>query len=712
MVSLFDLYALTNVARGNSIMYLQSTITECGLCCLGYISEKYGSAFEMSELRTRFAISLQGSTLPELVRIAATLGLAARPLRLELEELSSLQTPCILHWEMSHFVVLLGTTRKGIRIFDPAKGEKSLTYVQVSSKFTGVAIELRPSHEFSAQKPRPPISIKSLIGKISGLRRSLVQMAVLAIALQIFSLLSPMIIQWVVDGAIVSGDKGFLTILCIGFILISIIRIGLEALRSWLSVVLSLQFHLQWAGRITGHLLKLPLNWFELRHVGDVVSRFDSMKSIQQTLTGKIVDIFLDAAFGLTIIAVMFIYSPQLSAIVLFAVVLYALIRILPHGRFHQLNDESLVHEAKANSHFLESVRAVQTVKLSGLEDQRRSRWLNLFVDGANRRVLSQKMSIGFSAGYGIVFAMESIAVLGYGAYMAIDGVLTVGMLMAFTAYKDDFSSRMQRLIDNVMALKMLSLHVERLADIVLTAPEKLETGQGADRSLKHVIDRLVEIEFRNISYRYGADSPWVLKELSFTINAGEHVAIIGPSGCGKTTLAKILLGLLPPTEGEIFINGVPLTLVGLGAWRKITGAVMQEDLLFSGSLQDNIAKFSDVIDVAKIERSARLSAVHSEIVKMPMGYLTLVGDMGSSLSGGQKQRVLLARALYSSPSVLVLDEATSHLDIERERLVNEAICCLKITRIAIAHRPETIAMADRIIDMTSASSEFKFRIS
>jgi ATP-binding cassette subfamily B protein RaxB len=683
-------------------MYLQSTTTECGLCCLGYVSAAYGATYEMSELRSRFAVSIQGTTLNEIISISSSIGLAARPLKAGLEELASLQRLSILHWNMNHFVVLLSAGRKSIRIFDPAKGEKHLTYEQASSQFTGIAVELTPSELFEVQKPRSPVSIRSLIGRVSGLKRSLIQIGVLAVCLQAFSLLTPIAVQWVIDGAVVSGDKGFLFVLCLGFALVSLIKIFLESARNWLSIVLGLQFQLQWSGRLIGHLFKLPLNWFELRHIGDVVSRFDSMKSIQQALTGKLIETFIDAGFGITVLIVMLLYSPTLSLIVLLAIISYALMRIIPHGKFHQINDETLVHEAKAQSHFLESIRAVQTVKLSGLEDQRRARWMNLFVDAANKRVTSQKMTIGFSAGYGLVFAIESVAVLGIGASSVIDGTLTIGMLMAFIAYKDDFSSRMQRLVDNGMSLRMLSIHTERLSDIILATPERLQPNLSKSLDNNEEVTTGVVIELKNVSYRYGGESPWILKNINLTIGASEHIAIVGASGCGKTTFAKILLGLLQPTQGEILINGAPLDQYGVSKWRKLTGAVMQEDLLFSGSLQDNIARFNEAIDLDRVKRCAVLAAIHDDIVKMPMRYQTLVGDMGSSLSGGQKQRVLLARALYSAPEVLVLDEATSHLDVEKEHQVNSEIRKLNVARIIIAHRPETIAMAERVIHMPS----------
>ncbi|MCY1516098.1 Toxin RTX-I translocation ATP-binding protein [compost metagenome] len=381
----------------------------------------------------------------------------------------------------------------------------------------------------------------------------------------------------------------------------------------------------------------------------------------------------------------------------------YAAIRLSTHSAFHRLSDEAMTHEAVAQTHFLESLRAMQSIKIAGLEAQRTSRWSNLMVRAVNKRMLANRMTLGFSASYSLLFGLETVAVLGAGAYMTVQGSLTVGMLMAFISYKDEFSSRMQRFIDNFMSMRMLRLHVERLSDIVLAEPEKT-TGAMPER-FDSSDWPAPEIHLDNVSFRYAEGTDWVLKDVNLTLRAGEHVAIVGPTGCGKTTLAKIILGLLEPTTGTVRVGGHPLTHVGLANWRRHIGAVMQDDQLFSTSLKENIAGFDEEIDMRRVQAAAAAAFIHEDILAMPMGYDTLNGDMGSSLSGGQRQRLLLARALYRQPCVLLLDEATSHLDVDKERQVNDSICRLPITRITIAHRPETIAMSERVIDLTRLQS-------
>jgi ATP-binding cassette subfamily B protein RaxB len=337
-------------------------------------------------------------------------------------------------------------------------------------------------------------------------------------------------------------------------------------------------------------------------------------------------------------------------------------------------------------------------LKLFGGEPARHSRWQNLVVDVQNRDVRTARLDIGYATASRLIFGIENLAVLWLGARLVLDGQgsgsFTVGMLFAFIGYKTQFATRMPALVDRCVELKMLGLHAERLADIALHEPEPIAFP---GRDLAHLPPR---IELRNVSFRHGDGEPWVLRHVDTTIEPDDHVAITGPSGAGKTTLLKIVLGLLKPTEGEVLYGGIPVHRLGEANVRRQFGTVMQDDVLLAGSLADNIAFFEPQPDAARIEACARAAQVHGDIACMPMGYHTPVGDLGRGLSGGQRQRLLLARALYRRPRVLLLDEATSHLDIAGERAVMQALAHLRLTRIVIAHRPETIAGAARVLEL------------
>jgi ATP-binding cassette subfamily B protein RaxB len=360
-----------------------------------------------------------------------------------------------------------------------------------------------------------------------------------------------------------------------------------------------------------------------------------------------------------------------------------------------QAQHEQIAHAAKQQTSFLETVRGIQSVKLFSRTLHRHTVHQNLLVDNFNAGIRLQRLTIVYQAARGALFGVENIAVIWLGALLVMDGRFSVGMLFAFIAFKLQFVTRISAFTDKALEFRMLGLHAERVADVALANTESESAYEGITHGLR------ADIELRNVSFRYSSLEAPVLQNVNLTIAEGESVAIVGPSGCGKTTLLKIILGLLEPSEGDVLVGGVSLKQLGT-AHREMIGTVMQEDDLFAGSIADNISFFDAEPNRERIEECARLAAIHNDIVAMPMGYNTLIGDMGTTLSGGQKQRVLLARSLYKQPRILALDEATSHLDVTCERSVNESVRALKLTRIIIAHRPETISMAGRVIALSN----------
>lgn len=683
---------------------LQTEAAECGLACLGMVAGWYGYHTDLPTLRRRFSISLKGATLKQLIDIAGALELGARPLRLELEELGELKLPCILHWDLSHFVVLTRVTERGITILDPACGEARLSLAEASKHFTGIALELTPSPNFRKKREEQSINLRALFGRVVGLRKSLIQILLLALALEVFALISPFFMQWVVDGAITSADRDLLLVLALGFALLMLVQTAIGLARSRVVLFMSTHLGLQWNGNVLAHLLRLPAMWFEKRHMGDIVSRFGSVGAIQHTLTTSFVEAILDGVMAVAVLAMMLFYSVSLTLIVAASLLVYGLLRWAAYRPLLQASVEQIVLQAKASSLFMESVRAITSIKLFNHEEERRARWMNATVDATNRQLATEKMMIGYRVAHGLLAGTENILIVYLGALAVMDGAFSVGMLFAFVAYKGTFSARVAGLIDKFVELKMLRLQGERLADIVLARPET--QGFGVEREIEDLT-----LEAKNLSFRYGDAEPWVIRDLNLTVAPGESLAIAGPSGCGKTTLLKILLGLLPPTEGEIRVGGIRIEQLGTRQYRKLIGAVMQEDQLLAGSIGENIAFFDLKPDQQRIEDCARLAAVHDEIMAMPMGYATLIGDMGTAISGGQKQRVLLARALYKQPKLLFLDEATSHLDVQRESIVNAGVRGLKLTRVIVAHRPQTIASAERVIVLEGGKIKQDLRV-
>ena len=675
-------------------MILQTEAAECGLACMAMVAAHHGLQSDLPTMRRRFSVSLKGMTLADMVRVAGQLQLNARALRVEMTHLPELAMPCVLHWDLNHFVVLEEVRRGVAVIHDPARGVRRVPLAEVSKHFTGVVLELTPQADFKPQTERQSVTLRQLLGRVTGLRRSLLQIFTLALALEGFMLLAPFFMQWVVDSVLVGLDRDLLVTLGLGFGLLVLITVATGAIRSWAVLHLSTTLNLQWLSNVFAHLMRLPVSWFEKRHTGDVLSRFGAVQKIQQTLTTSFIEAMLDGVLVVVTLAMMLVYSGTLTAIALASVVVYAALRWAFFRPLRDATEESIIFEARRSTHFLESLRGVQSIKLFNRQEERQARFMNLVVDAMNANIATRQLDLMFGVGHKLVFGLERIAMIWVGALLVMDHTFSVGMLFAFIAYKEQFAQRVSALIDKVVEVKMLKLQGERLADIVLAEPEP--QAEFAPR----VHELPASIELQGLRFAYADSEAEVLRGLTLSIEPGESVAIVGPSGCGKTTLLKLMLGVHTPGSGEIRVGGQPLRQVGLRAWRDMIGSVMQDDQLFAGSIADNISFFDIDADPDWIEDCARIAAVRDDIVAMPMGFHTLIGDMGASLSGGQRQRVLLARALYKRPKILFLDEATSALDVEREREVNQAIKQLDLTRIIVAHRPETIASASRVIVM------------
>lgn len=678
---------------------LQSEVAECGLACLAMVACHHGFRTDLPALRARFNVSLQGADMGHIADYAERIKLNARPLRLEVDEIRELKTPCILHWDLNHFVVLKSAHPKHITIHDPAVGVRRLSYAEVGKHFTGVALELTPAMDFKCVEEQRHVSLTSLIGSVQGLWQSFSLVFIMALALEAFALLTPMFNQWVVDEALVSADRGMLNVLALGSLLLMLTQAAVSQARSWTIMYLSTHLNLQWIGNVFNHLLHLPLVWFEKRHLGDVVSRFGSVRAIQRTITNGFIGAMLDGLMAIATFVMMLFYSPLLSLVVILTVILYALLRTVAYLPLREASTEGLFLAAKEQTCFLETIRAIQAIRLYGREKDRRNRWLSLMVDVMNRGVRTQKLGMLFSNANLIITGTSGTLMLWLGAGMVMDGVFTIGMMFAFTAYGTQFGARMSSLIDNLIEFRMLSLHTERLADIVLEPPEADVPNDGSVAKLES------RIELIDVGFRYSENGPWIVRHLNLVIEPGDSVAIVGPSGGGKTTLIKLILSVLTPTEGEIRYGGVPIRQIGASTYRSAALAVvMQDDQLLTGSLADNISFFDQQVDMEQVQQCARMAAIHADIEAMPMGYSTLTGDMGTTLSGGQKQRILVARALYKKPKVLILDEATSHMDVKLERVVNASIASLSVTRIIVAHRPETIASAKRVLALVGGS--------
>ena len=685
--------------RARVPVILQTEATECGLACLAMVAGYHGYETDLASLRRRFPISMKGANLQQLIGIGQQIKLGSRPLRGEIEDLLQVKLPAVLHWDLNHFVVLTKISGNRYTLHDPGRGEVVLGRDDLAKHFTGVVLELTPTQDFEPKVEKQRISLWSFWRNAQGLGGAMTQILLLALVLEIFAIVAPLFQQLVIDNAVVAADRDLLVVLAVGFALLLVVQAAVNTARSWAILYLGTTLNVQLVRNLFRHLLRLPMDYFEKRHLGDINSRFGSLDIIQRTMTTSFLSALIDGVLVIATLVLMFVYSPMLSVITIIAVVLYGLLRALIYRPLRAASEETLVRGAKQQSNFLETVRGVQSIKLFSREGQRQSLYENLLIDRVNADIKTQRIAIGFQSANLLFFGIENIIVIYFGARLVLDGGFSIGMLFAFISYKVQFTQRAAGLIDKWIELRMLNLHAERIADIALTPRE--QTGIASTMG-NAAVAADARIEIRNLTFRYSAQDKPVIENLSMEINPGEIVAIVGPSGCGKTTLVKIMLGLLKPEQGEVLIGGQNIHRIDPQQYRNLLGTVMQDDTLFAGSIMDNVTFFDSVADQQRAMAAAALSAIHEDIARMPMQYNTLIGDMGSTLSGGQRQRVILARALYKQPKVLLLDEATSHVDVTQEKAINHMLKKLKMTIVMIAHRPETIAMATRVVELSN----------
>ncbi|GLX85825.1 ABC transporter [Thalassotalea loyana] len=681
-------------------LLLQREISECGLACIAMVACYHGHEIDLKAIRNQYSADIQGMNLKQVIEISDSLGLASRALKCSMSEVHKLQKPSILHWDMNHFVVLTKVSGRGAKtkfyINDPAVGKRVIDTKDFSKHYTGICLELTPTNKFVKKTEKSRMKLSQLWSSMTGLRSGLLKLLALSFVLQMFTLMSPYYMQWVVDEVLISFDESLLVVLALGFAFISVISTATNAVRSWLILRVSSLLNMQMGNNLFRHLLRLPINYFESRHIGDIVSRFGSLSQIRERITTGIVETIIDGVMAITVLIMMSLYSFKLTLIVVSALALYITVRMTLYSPLHHATEELIQSSAKEQSNFLESIRGIQTIKLFGNESQRQGVWQNRYAEVINSGIILGRLNIGFDSFKKLLFGLENVIVIYQAALIVIANQLTIGMVLAFIAYKSQLTTRFANLIEQIIQFKMMRLHLDRISDIALANQEAHLEGQvGISKAKGH-------LELENISFRYGDEQPYVIENITLTIPPGDSIAITGSSGAGKTTLMKIMLGLLQPTSGKIMLDGININHFGLKHYRKTIGAVMQDDTLLAGSISDNISFFDPQPNYLKIEKCAHLAAIHDDISKMTMGYNSLVGDMGSNLSGGQVQRLLLARALYQSPCVLFMDEATSHLDKTNEAKISEQIQQLPITRIMIAHRQETINMADKVYKLTN----------
>lgn len=669
----------------------QSAAAECGLACLAMIAGFHGRRYDLTTLRRNHEISLKGATLDGLIRIADELNLSTRALRCELEHLDDLRLPAILHWNLDHFVVLESVSKRGINLFDPGAGKRFVPFEEVDKSFTGVALELQPNRDFQKRKEKTPLALRSLFMFDRTSIRPIFQAIGLTVFLQVFVLIGPYFIQLIVDRAIFTGDAQLVILIAGAFAALKLFEVTTVILRRLVFQLLGKILTFDLKAGLFHHLVRLPIKYFTGRGIGDVQQRFNSVEIISRFIVDGMIEAVIDGLLAVVLCIVLFHYNSTLGFVVSGFLLSFMILRLIALRVSQRLSMDEAVTLADESSLFLETMRGMQTIKVAGIEVAREGLWRNTATRRINAEIRLGNLKIGFDSLIEGTLGVSNIVVIAIAALAVIDGNLTIGALTAFLAYKDQFERRSVSLFDKWIEYRLLEVHLERIADIALSEREARTISPAKPIDLKG------GLILNDLTFRYAPLESDILSNISMSIESGEFIALAGPSGHGKSTLLRMMIGLYQPTRGEVLYDGVPASAFNMRSLRQQLGVVLQDDTLMAGSIGDNICLFDPSPDQERIEWAAETACIHDDINRMPMGYHSLVGDMGTTLSGGQQQRVMIARALYRKPKILIMDEGTSQLDVQTELRINEALADMNITRIVAAHRPDTIRKADRV---------------
>lgn len=674
-------------------LILQSETNECGLACLSMMAGYFNKRIDLASARNIYGTTSHGMTLRELITAFERLGMAARASRIELDELRLLSRPVILHWSFNHYVILVKITHLGAVIHDPAIGRRRISLRELSDKFTGVIIEAWPAETFDKKPLEMNVTIFDLFRGIKGLSGIFSGVLVLSVLVELLSIAVPAATQFTIDTLVKSSDREGIFFVSIVVISALLIKSAFSVLRAWVLINLRYTLGVKWAEIFFNRLIKLTLPFFEKRHTGDIASRFQSLTAIQEAFTADMVASVLDAIVIIISMSIILTYSPVLAIGPLAAATGFIVLKAGLLSTYRARKIEHITFEATQSSHFLETVKAISAIKVLNLTPVRRREWINHVVNSTHAGTQLFKLDLLTNTAAMLLIGFSGIYVLSMGA-LGFDKGMTTGVLLAVMLYADMVVTRTVKLVNAISDFCLVSMHSQRLTDIAVSPIERDEEEQPPPTQMNgHIVTR-------NLSFRHSPTEPDIFEGVNIEIMPGESIAIIGPSGCGKSTFLHLLAGLYESTSGDIFINGTSLSSIGKQVIREHVAFVMQDDKLLTGTLQKNITGFSEVPDIERMKKCANYAAIDDEISKFPLGYDSMIGDIGSTLSGGQRQRISIARALYRQPKILLLDEATSHLDIDNEQKITRSISHLPITRIFVAHRPEMIKSADRIFNL------------
>jgi len=682
-------------------MIMQREASECGLVCLAMLANFHGKLYGLQTLRQLTGLSSRGASVRDLLDASNQLQLRGRALSLELDDLSQLALPAVLHWDMDHFVVLKAVGMRSVTIHDPAVGIKQYRISELDRHFTGVAVEFLPSDEFVAEQDpqqQSVLSFSQLLRGIPELGRTLFPVLLLSILIQALSLLSPLYLQLVIDQGIIKGDVSLIVMLALVFGLLTVARVLLSHMRGLLLLCASNQIGFGLVSTTFHHLLRLPLSFFERRELGDIVSRFSALDKIKQIVTGEMITVLVDGLFSTLTVILLFLYEPRLALVSLVAVLMHSLIRLSTLSLERNKRLDAIELEARQQTRFMENIRSIGTVKINGMEAEREADWLQRYSQFINSAFNLGHLQLRMGSAEALILGIENLLIVFLASQLVAEGQLSLGQMMSFIFLKQHFLSSVLAMLPKLGELKLMKLDLERVADIRLANPEP---GLRKPTLFNPSVRGEIVIEGLRFCYP-GARSP-VLDEMNLVIPAQKITAIHGRSGCGKSTLIKLILGLEEMQEGRLLIDGWEHGQRCPRRFREQIAALMHDEGLLAGTLAFNVNLGVEPGDQERLHQACVAAGIHELIETLPMAYATRVGELGNQFSAGQIRRILIARALYRRPKMLLLDETLTHLGRAAALDLLAMLRGLRITVILVSHDSEIIAAADHTVCLGSA---------
>jgi HlyB family type I secretion system ABC transporter len=667
---------------------------ECGLACLAMIFNYYRHGISLAELRDRFGVGRDGVSAMEIAKTARDLGMRVRAISLQRNDFRFVKLPAIVHWEFDHFLVVERWSRKSVDVVDPARGRCRLTHDEFDAGFTGVVIILEPGPAFNRRAAIRPQSnfrtyILQYVWQSPGTAWQILGVSVL---LLLFGLVLPILTKVVVDQILPSRMQSVMPVLGIGVLVVFVAYIVASLLRQWLLVYLRARVDIKMMLGFVEHLLALPYKFFQQRSTGDLLARVTSNATLRELLSNQLLSTVMDSGLVAFYLLLLIWQSPPFGLLTLGIGLLGAMVLLLTNRSVSRLASRELTAFGKSQGYLGEAMVGIATLKAAGAEERAFDRWSNLFFDHLNISLRYNYLTGTVTAILASLPVFGQLALLWVGATQVLNGSISLGTMVALLALAAAFFAPLTSLVTSGQQFQLVNANLDRIRDVTEAEPEQ-------QRPAARPIARLSgNIRVENVGFRYSQSGPLVLHGIDLTAGPGERIAVVGPSGSGKSTLAKLLLGFYSAIDGDILYDGLSLRDVNLQEVRRQFGVVLQENVLFSGSILSNISLSNPMMERERVIEAAQLAAIHDDITAMPMGYDTFVSEGGSALSGGQRQRIAIARAIAPRPAIVLLDEATSHLDVETERRVAENLRTLACTQIIIAHRLSTIRNADTIL--------------